>query len=162
MVFVVLAILMVGAYFARRVHIHKTADEVEIQTPAGALRVNKGGHETGLPVYPGAVTSSAQNGNFEFNGADQNKVGLAVEHYRSPDPLEKVQEWYRNRLGSGFHEEHGRADDPDDSGIHIDINGRHHVAFVQNLNEGARTVALKRDGDGTQIDLVWAGKRQPI
>jgi hypothetical protein len=174
-VLVLLGILLIGAYFARGVHIRQAGSGVEIQTPMGALKVDKDAHATGLPVYPGAVSTAEQGGRFEFDSRSHDKVSLSAEHYSSPDSLEQVQEWYRNHLASSFRQEKGdkewSAGDQGDLRRYLP-QGRGEKAaikissddlgFVQESGEGARIVGLKRNGTRTEIDLVSVGKRQPI
>ena len=160
LVVLVLAGVIVTAYVARQVRVHGAGNRVEIKTPVGELKVNREGtHDTGLPVYPGAVPSESRGGNMPFSTADDQHVGISAEHLRSSDSLEKVQAWYRNRLGPEF-----RQEGPDQKGTpgrkdHLDV-GEHDLAFVNDTGEGARIVTLKRVADGTEIDLVRVGQQE--
>ena len=159
-VVLVLAGVIVTAYLARQVRIHGAGKRVEIETPVGELKVNGAGtHDTGLPIYPGAVSSESQGGNLSFSTTDNERVGISAEHFRSNDTLEKVQAWYRKRLGPEF-----RQEGPDEKGRpgrkdHRDL-GEQDLAFVNDAGEGARIVALKRVEGGTEIDLVRVGKQE--
>ncbi len=159
-VVLVLAGVIVTAYLARQVRIREAGKRVEIETPVGELKVNSAGtHDTGLPVYPGAVSSESQGGDLSFSTTDNERVGISAEHFRSNDALEKVQAWYRKRLGPEF-----RQEGPNEKGRpgrkdHLDV-GEHDLAFVNDSGEGARIVALKRVEGGTEIDLVRVGKQE--
>ena len=53
-VVLILAGLLVASIFIRRVHVSDAGKQVEIETPAGALRVQGDQpRSTGLPIYPG-------------------------------------------------------------------------------------------------------------
>src|ERR1700688_4808333 len=55
--------LALAGLFIRNLRFHNQGNNVEIQTPVGAIKVNKDvPRATGLPVYPGA-TSGAQDNN---------------------------------------------------------------------------------------------------
>lgn len=158
-VVLVLAGVIVTAFVARQFRIRSSGNRVEIQTPAGELRVNKAGtHDTGLPVYPGAVASESSGGNVVFSTTDDKRVGIFAEHFQSSDSLEKVQAWYRNRLGPEFHQE-GPDQKEASHKDRVDM-GEHDLAFVDDTGDGARIVALKRISGGTEIDLVRVGKQE--
>ena len=79
--------------------------KVDIETPIGGLHVSKGAdvHDTGLPVYPGALKKQEDEGG-NSNGANVNissslfglKV-VAVE-YLSDDSPEKIIAYYTDQL----------------------------------------------------------------
>jgi hypothetical protein len=164
----VLAGFILTAFVARQVHIREAGKKVEIETPVGSVRVSTGeGRETGLPVYPGSIVAEGRGANVEFSDPEQHpnqydaqRLGVAAEHYRSTDPLEKVEGWYRERLGSEFRLEQSEDGKrfPHEDAI---LPGHHDVAFVNDRGDsGVRVVALKRAGDGTEIDLVRVGKQE--
>ncbi len=156
----VLAGFVLTAFIARQVHVREAGKKVEIETPVGSVRVSTGGgRETGLPVYPGSVMSESRGANVEFSEPDQH-LGVAAEHYRSTDPLEKVEGWYRERLGSEFRLEQSEDGKRFPHGGAI-LPGHRDVAFVNDRGDsGVRVVALKRAGDATEIDLVRVGKQE--
>jgi len=160
----VLGSVLIGLFVARQVHVHQAGNKVEIQTPMGAINVNGDKHSVGLPVYPGATSGSSNSGNFEINIPNQ-AVGMAMEKYTTPDGYDKVQDWYRKRLGADFQFEQGHSHSSSDSNSHWkgkdslnynDADG----AFVSKLNDGARIVALKRVDAGTEINLLRVGKKE--
>jgi hypothetical protein len=163
-VILVLGSVLIGLFLARQVHVHQAGNKVEIQTPMGAINVNKDQHTAGLPVYPGATSGHDDTGNVEIN-AMNHSVGLAIEKYTTPDSYEKVQEWYRKRLGPDFSyslkdehppaEPNNRRNSPGSMNFN-DADG----AFVSQSNDGAKVVALKRIGEGTQIELLRVGRKE--
>ncbi len=159
LVLLILASLIFTVYIARQIRVREAGSRVEIQTPVGEFKVNKNeAHSTGLPVYPGAVASASEGGNFEFS-ADDEAIGMAAEKYRSADPVDKVEQWYRNRLGTEYRlETHAKRPNWDrNDRLHM---GNVDVAFVDDSGGGARVIGLKRSGDGTEIDLFRVGKRE--
>ncbi len=160
-VVLVLAGVIVTAFVARQVRIRASGNRVDIQTPAGDLKVsNAGTHEAGLPVYPGAVASESHGGNVVFSTtADDHRVGIFAEHLHSSDSLEKVQAWYRNRLGPEFRQEGPGEASKLGSKEHF-ASGKQDLAFVDDRGDGARIVALKSVTDGTDITLLRIGKQE--
>jgi hypothetical protein len=150
--------VMFGTYVARRIHVSEAGKKVEISTPVGSLQVNPGpSRETGLPVYPGATADSSEGANVEFAPAVGERVGVAAAKYFSSDSLEKVSDWYAERLGSEFtREKPGRR-------IHRiqGVNaGNADVAFISDNGEQMRIVALKRKDDGVEVSLARVGKQE--
>jgi hypothetical protein len=163
-VVMVLGSVLIGLFIARQVHVHQAGNKVEIQTPMGAINVNSDKHSVGLPVYPGASSGNDNNGSFEINAPNQS-VGMAMEKYTTPDSYDKVQDWYRKRLGPDFTFEQGHRHSSTDSDEQWNRKGSVNFndadgAFVNKLNSGARIVALKRVGEGTEIDLLRVGKKE--
>lgn len=151
--------LIFTVYVARQVRIREANNRVEIQTPVGEIRVNKNqAHSTGLPIYPEAVASGSEGGSIELS-ADDESVGMATERYRSGDSVDKVEEWYRGRLGGEYRLE-ARGSRPNwDRNDRLQMSSVD-VAFVDDSGEGARVIGLKRSGDGTEISLFRIGKRE--
>ena len=99
--------LYVGARYlshAVKVNVEKAGEkQVSVRTPVGSLEIGKEVSEAslGLPIYPGAKKIEGGDSarvNIEIPGAESIHV-LAAE-YETPDPLDKVKEFYRGRLGS--------------------------------------------------------------
>ncbi len=103
--FVVVSTLVGLGFLARYVRVHTSGDQVEVSTPAGELRVNKTAEKNvGLPVYPGARPVESGK-SVEIALPTEDQVGIATAHYRTSDPFEKVEAWYRAHLGPGFERE---------------------------------------------------------
>ena len=99
--------LYVGArYLSRAVKVNvekKGEKQVSVQTPVGSLEIGKEVSEAslGLPIYPGAKRVEGGDSarvNIEIPGAENVHV-LAAE-FETPDPQDKVKEFYHGRLGS--------------------------------------------------------------
>jgi hypothetical protein len=150
--------LALAGLFIHNLHIHEQGKNVEIQTPVGAIKVNKdGARSSGLPIYPGAKSSGDnENANVELS-AGNSGFALAVEKYDTPDDLDKVTAWYAQRLGPSFRrEKHGSP-----AKVHgVDATSDADVAFVDDRGDGARVVALTRKTDHVEIALVRVGAKQ--
>jgi len=158
---VIIAGLVVVSVLVHRVRVNSRDNKVEIQTPVGNLSVNQDSeHTTGLPVYPGATVEKSQGVNFDVS-ANGKSAGLAIEKYTSEDSRETVQQWYATRLGAEFKLQVAHPGGNDQiQGLPINVKTTD-VAFVDDRGNGARVVALARHGDGTEITLVRAGKKEP-
>jgi|GEM_PF-674693 len=153
--------LMVVAFVVHKVHINQSADRVEIETPVGAIKVNSDqAHSTGLPVYPGATPQKSEGANFEISSNDT-RAGLAIEKYHSTDTRDVVKNWYAKHLGSSY-----RIETPDTNrdnkigGVQTNLSPGD-FAFVDDHGSGARVIAIKAAGDGTDIVLIRVGKKEP-
>jgi hypothetical protein len=144
--------------FIHHLKVHNSGDKVDIQTPVGALSVDKGGHHaTGLEIYPGATSSSDNKAASVNLSANDSAVGIATEQYQTKDPIDFVQAWYKKRLGPEFRLETNH-DNADHSSDHAVINDND-VAFVDDHHNGVCVVALKKTSEGTQITLVRVGTK---
>ena len=147
--------------FIRHLHVDETGKKVEIETPAGAIRVNsEDKRSTGLPVYPGARPVSDESSSVDLELPVGAGVGIATEKYSTHDSLDKVTEWYAQKLGSAYHrEDHGSV-------LHVghaNATSDADVAFINDNGErgnGARVVALTRKSRGVEIELVRVGKKE--
>jgi hypothetical protein len=118
--------------------------EVSIKTPLGSLEVRKGVNEArlGLPLYPGATRLPDQDtATVNIDIAGEENVRVLAAKFETPDPLAKVRDFYRDRLGSEV------------------------TKFTQNTHEGKtvfeikgadqeKVVALKESDGKTRIELV--------
>ncbi|MFZ0038627.1 MAG: hypothetical protein WAK91_14450 [Candidatus Acidiferrales bacterium] len=161
-----IALLVIGALVVvslviHKVHISQSADRVEIETPVGAIKVNQDeAHSTGLPVYPGATAQKSQGANFEISSNDT-RAGLAIEKYHSSDSRDDVKTWYAKHLGSSYRMETPETNhDNKIDGVQTDLSPGD-IAFVDDHGSGARVVAVKASGDGTDIVLIRVGKKEP-
>ena len=132
------------------------AEMIEIETPAGSLRVNGDQlHATGLPVYPGAKPMKSQGSNVEFAADSGAGIGISNEKYITLGDLDVVSAWYQQRLGAGYQrEEKG-------SGNHRDhVSSDADVAYVYEKGDNVRVVALTKKSNGIEIELVRIGKKE--
>jgi len=156
--FVVLVLggLLVVSMFIRRVHVNQSGKQVEIETPAGALRVNGDQtHPTGLPIYPGAQPDKSEGSTVELSAISGAGLGLSAEKYVTSDGLDEVAGWYKQQLGSGYRrEEHGSATHRDHVSSDADI------AYVYEKGDTTRLVALTKKPSGVEIQLLRVGKKE--
>jgi hypothetical protein len=158
---VIVAGLLVAGYVFHHVGIHSSGKNVEISTPAGSVSVGGGIADTGLPIYTGATSrADNQSATVEFQGKDGKHAGLAVSHVHTPDSIEKVEAWYREKLPSSFEEKTGTGGATGHHYAGADV-GSAEFTFENEHGQGTDVVALKRAGSGTDIDLVKAGEQEP-
>ena len=146
-----------GRYLARNLHINvrERGEEksVRIQTPGGEVNIEKREPSTerlGLPIYPGAVRQ--KEGASLTVRAGEEGGSLMVQKYETPDALDRVAEWYRKELGPDFTVEHERRRGTQGGAI----------VFQSNRAEEHRLVALKREGNVTQIVLTVVKEKKPV
>jgi hypothetical protein len=156
--FVVLVLggLLVGSMFIRHIHVNQTGKQVEIETPAGALRVNGDQlHPTGLPVYPGAKQDKSEGSTIELSAISGAGLGLSAEKYITSDDLDGVAAWYQQQLGPSYkREEHGSATHRE----HVSSDAD--VAYVYEKGDITRLVALTKKPGGVEIQLLRIGKKE--
>jgi hypothetical protein len=127
--------------------------DVSIRTPVGDFQIHKQAEVSearlGLPFYPGARRLSGDDSvalSMDFPG--QQNVSVVVGKFETADPIEKVKDFYQQRLGSEVtkftaHDAHGKT------------------VFEINQPDQERVVALKSLFDGTRIDLVRVTHGKP-
>lgn len=156
--FVVLVLggLLVASIFFRHVHVNQNGKQVEIETPAGALRVNGDQpHPTGLPVYPGAQPDKSEGATVELSAISGAGLGLATEKYVTSDDLDEVSDWYKQQLGPSYkREDHGSTTHRQ----HVSSDAD--VAYVYEKGDNTRLVALTKKPDGVEIELLRIGKKE--
>lgn len=118
--------------------------EVSIKTPVGSLEVTQDVNEArlGLPIYPGAQRSQDQ-GSANVNIAFGNEEGVRVvaAKFQTADSLEKVRDFYKQRLGSEVTKFTPR-------------NHEGHTVFEIKRSGQEKIVAIHEAGAMTQIELV--------
>ena len=158
--FVVIAgalVIRLSLSMAKNVNISKSGNSVEISTPNGKIAVRSGKPEDlGLPVYPGAALKD-NAGSVEFVGANDQRSGVSGATYDTTDPVEKVDEWYRHRLGTDFERNGPGPKTIDVHGVNVEIE-RGDIAYIS--DSGAITVVgLKPRGSHVEISLARIGKQ---
>jgi hypothetical protein len=118
--------------------------EVSIKTPVGSMEVSQDVNEArlGLPIYPGAERLRDQdsaNLNFSFGG--EAGLRLVVAKFETPDPPEKVREFYKQRLGG-------------DVTRFVEKDSEGKTVFEIKRRGQEKIVALESRGGGTRIALV--------
>lgn len=130
-----------------RVNVEESASgkkAVSIKTPVGSMEVTKDVNEAslGLPIYPGAKRLQDKDSvslNFDFPGDEG--VHVLVAKFETPDSLETVKSFYKERLGvavTKFKEKTERG------------------KTVFEIKDGGqeKVVALTHRSSGTLIELV--------
>lgn len=97
---------------SRGVHVKVTENTpnskvVTIKTPVGNLKVARekdiSDLQLGLPIYPGATRERVGSGNdsvsITFNLPSEVNLRVAVARFDTSDPMEKVRDFYKQRLG---------------------------------------------------------------
>lgn len=156
---VVLGALLVGGLVLRRIHVHGDGQRVEIETPMGAVRVNKGAADSGLPIYPGATAREEEGASVQVTAPNEEGAGIAVAKLHASEGFDAVQKWYADRLGPRFRQQTREEMLERHSQDRLDEEDAD-LAFIWTYADGAEVVALTRAGGGTDIDLVRAGKRE--
>jgi hypothetical protein len=118
--------------------------EVSVKTPVGSMEVSQDVNEArlGLPIYPGAERLRDQdsaNLNFSFGG--EAGLRLVVAKFETPDPPEKVREFYKQRLGG-------------DVTRFVEKDSEGKTVFEIKRHGQEKIVALESHSGGTRIALV--------
>lgn len=118
-------------------------EEVSIKTPVGSFEAAKGVDEAhlGLPIYPGAKQVKDDGATLNFNFGGDTSMRLVVGKFETPDPIEKVTVFYRNRLGNQVTKFTAK-----------DSEGKTVLEIKHPDQE--KIVALKNEGSGTHLELV--------
>jgi hypothetical protein len=152
--------MMVATYIMKDVvQVRETAGQVEIQTPAGSIKVDKTAPpDPGLPVYPGASTAEI-GATVEITAPDDESVHITAARYRTPDPIEKVDEWYQEKLGPDFKREGPGVTNRKKEVLGITVKSSD-TAYISEKDDTLRVVALERKGLYTEIALARIGKQE--
>ncbi len=158
----VLGGLMVAGFIVRGLRVDRAGRQVQVSTPAGEITVRQGRlTEVGLPVYPGA-TLAEPGASVEFTPSEEvaaEKVGVNGVKYHTTDSLEKVDAWYRERLGPDYERE-----GPGGKRVHVRMGGitieSDDIAYVHEKDDLVHLIAIKRRGTGAEIALVRIGKQE--
>lgn len=150
---------LIAFYLARQIQVVRTGPEgVEVRTPLGSIRADKGKAETGLPEYPDARVTETP-GTVEIAGPEEEGFLVTVAKYRTADAIATVDEWYREQLAPSFEREPAgtmirkrrifgtevRSDD---------------LAYIEERDDVIRFVVIRRQGRETEIVLARLGKQE--
>ncbi len=162
---VAIAIVMVTALVltnlvVKNVRVGERNKQVEISTPAGNLTLSATGKvkDVGLPIYPGA-TLAESGGSVELTMPHEEKVGVSAVHYRTSDPLKKVDAWYGTKLGPEFKREGPQVRKAKIVVVGVEVNSDA-VTYVSDRGEGARLVVLEKTAGDVNIALARFGKQE--
>ncbi len=148
-VLAVVAAVGLGLFVAHNVKVTEKPGNTVVETPFGSLHVREGeaaGHAVaGLPVYPGATRAAddRKRASVELDfGNDSRQFHLSVATYTTPDAVEKVAAFYRERLPSWKYTR-GR---------------RGHVKIESSEGGSKRIVAISEENGVTKIGLASVGE----
>jgi hypothetical protein len=152
-----LAILTVQ-YILREGRIRRAGRSLEISTPLGGFKVDKGA-DTGLPIYPGSRVEK-EGTSVELTAPTDDTLEITAAHYLSHDSLDAVDSWYRHTLGNDFERE-------GPGGKHVKVHSIPYLqvesaetAYVSDRKDTVRLVVLKDRLDGIEIKLVRIAPRE--
>ncbi len=131
---------------------------VTVQTPLGNLKIAKEQNvndlQLGLPIYPGATQAADSHDDnsvsVAFDLPHETDLRIAVAKFNTVDPISKVEEFYKQQLGSETA-----------SFTQADHDGK--VVFEMKSAEQHKVVSLKPHYGGTRIELVriFHGQAEP-
>ncbi|MFQ5722937.1 MAG: hypothetical protein ACE5G6_00485 [Terriglobia bacterium] len=164
---VLAAVVMVQRFVKIEVsHDNAGAERVAVTTPFGEFTVEESedaARRLRLPVYPDAEPKDEGVSIRLRGGAGEKEGGLEVvaAEFRTPEPLDRVDAWYREQLGPEFVRETGRVlgtnrtgdiHDPGDWEIRVEPGGDE-VLYKYETDNRLRGVVLKREHASTKISL---------
>lgn len=150
---------IVTRYLVHSIQVNRAGSSVEIETPVGTLKAAKDeSANPGLPVYPGAKLAQP-GGTIELTAPNEESVNLTAAHYRTIDPIEKVDAWYREQLSPDFKRE--------GPGVMVrkkNINGvvvkSDDIAYISEKDEVVLVVALQKRFNSVEIALLRASQQE--
>jgi hypothetical protein len=144
-------------YITRNFHVDQRESaggkkEVSIKTPFGGINVDAGKNVSeaslGLPIYPGAQrVTDEDSASVSIGLPGEHNVRVLVGKFDTPDPLDKVETFYHDRLGGEVTK-------------FTERNSEGKTVFEIKHKDDERAVALKSTSSGTRIELVHAGVGQ--
>ncbi len=149
----------VTRYLVQGIQVNPADSSVVIDTPVGTLKAAKDEKaDPGLPIYPGAKLAQA-GGTVELSVPGEDSVNLTAAHYRTIDPIEKVDAWYREQLSSDFKREGPgvMVRKKDITGVVVKSDD---IAYISEKNEVVLVIALQRRFNSVEIALLRAGKQE--
>ena len=158
--FVMVTGLVLTNLVVKNVRVGERNKQVEISTPAGDLTLSAAGRvkDVGLPIYPGA-TLAKSGGSVELTMPHEEKVGVSAVHYRTSDPLEKVDAWYGTKLVPEFKREGPKVRKAKVAVVGVEVNSDA-VTYVSDRGDSARLVVLERTAGGVNIALARFGAKE--
>jgi hypothetical protein len=114
-----------------------------LKTPVGSLDIQGEVNEArlGLPLYPGAKRVKKEGATINIDLPGEESVRVAAAAFETPDRLEKVKAFYKQRLGS-------------DVTKFTERNHEGKTVFEIKRRGEEKVVALRSVGGGTRIELA--------
>lgn len=165
---IIFAGIYVGArYFARHVNVQVReggqGKSVEIRTPGGELKIHEGEEATaqriGLPIYPGAAPQK-KGASVSIDVGSEGGTSVLVQKYETPDPLDRVADFYRKELGPEFSMERGKHGRQGPFAAILKGN-QGGIIFKSESGERHRFVAISRQANVTEIALAIVAEKKP-
>ncbi|HXQ97966.1 MAG TPA: hypothetical protein VN774_05955 [Candidatus Limnocylindrales bacterium] len=142
-------ILAVRLFVKTHVHVASNGD-VDVQLPGGGSMHTGSAKDIGVPVYPGAETNKGASVDVTVPGQQRE---LSTSIYSTSDPIEKVDDWYRENLDKGY-ERQGPGQSHisvSSRGIPVDSNA---IVYVSMKGDVTTIVSLSASFGKTQINLM--------
>jgi hypothetical protein len=148
----VVAVVAGGLYIARHVHVTASEDKhggaVSVETPFGSVHVREDSkmdpRRLGVPIYPGAVLREDNHklASIELNfGSGSKELAVVAGEYTTPDPIDKVREFYRGELPHWMVSEGRRGD------VHFSFTeGGYKRMVILQQRDGVTTIGLAAVG----------------
>ncbi len=151
-------VMIVRAVRATRINV-RNGNNVDISVPGGVSIHAGAAVDVGLPVYPDALPEG-KGGSVQITTSNENQTGVSDAHYTTSDPIEKVDEWYGERLGKDFRREGPGPKDTIVKGLTVRVETGE-IVYTSEAGSAATIVSLKRTlNGGTIIDLARMGARE--
>ncbi|MFB3825972.1 MAG: hypothetical protein ACE15B_04350 [Bryobacteraceae bacterium] len=145
----VAGLILFGAWFSSHTHVVESKGRVNVETPFGSVRVKRqAGVDArlfGVPVYPGATRNDDHRkvASVEFDfGDDHKELTIVTAEYTTPDPAEKVVDFYKANLTKWI------------------VRRSRHGGWELRVNEhgNERVVVIRERGGETHIGLASMGE----
>ncbi len=113
--------------------------------------------DLGLPIYPGAETMSGRGVEITAPGQQPGQqAGVSMAIYMSSDSIEKVDAWYREKLGKDYTREMGDEHQVTVGGKALPLeNGA--IAYVSGNENNMTMISLTTSEGKTQIFMMRVG-----
>ncbi len=151
--------LFLAWYLSRHMEVATdgTRAHVEIQTPFGGLKVNKDDKaDPGLPVYPGATISEGA-ASVELSAPDGQTLHVTAAKYNSDGPIEKIDQWYRQKLSPDFQREGPGAVMLKKHVFGVEVRSND-LAYISEKKDMLQVVAIEPRFHGVRIALARISK----
>jgi hypothetical protein len=146
----ILALFLAVRLFVKT-HVHVASNgDVDVQLPGGGSMRAGSAKDIGVPVYPGAETNKGASVDVTAPG-QQREMSTSI--YSTSDPIEKVDDWYRENLDKDY-ERQGPGQSHisvSSRGIPVDSNA---IVYVLIKGDVTTVISLSASFGKTQINLM--------
>lgn len=154
------------------VHEHKSGDteNVQIHTPVGGMDVRTNAThaaDLGLPVYPGALQVTGDNGDSKSADINMSFAGFRLHvqavHYHSGDPQDKVADFYKKAMAQYGDvvtcKDHKPVGEPAKTQLGLTCENGHKIYTKGDLHAGDEAAGITRSGNFQLIAGSTANQR---